>query len=177
MSSSRSLSQNKPKTPSKLSKSVTARSKSNSSSSRSSPPPPPPLPPPPSFTSMKPKHPKEKESYISTGPRSIFSYHENEIGFLEFIDSQHGLVQISMILDNGKIKTFKVVKNKLIITDEKFLGQTVESVRENNIKMLKKLGIKDHPQYKGKYGGKKTRKHRKTKGKKYYKKRTLSKRK
>jgi hypothetical protein len=172
---SRSLSQNNPKTPSKLSKSVTARSKSNSSPSRLPPPPPALLPPPPpSFTSTK-KPPKEKESYISTGPRSIFSI-DNPRGFLEFIDSEHGLVQISMILNDGKIKTFKVVKNKLIITDEKFLGQTVESVRENNIKMLEQLGIK-HPQYKGKYGGKKTRKHRKTKGKKYYKKRTLRKRK
>lgn len=181
-SSSRSLSQHKPKNPSKLRKSVTAKTRSNSSDSASAsasafgPPPPPPLPVMPSFTSMKPKHPKEKESYISTGPRSIFSK-DNPRGFLE-IKGERGVVsQLTAILDeDGNTKTYT---HKMV---QKLNPSEINDIRKENERLreiiLRNLGI-------SKKGGKKTHKHRKGKGKsktkgkskKAYKPRTLRKRK
>jgi hypothetical protein len=124
---------------------------------------------------MKPKHPKEKESYISTGPRSIFSK-GNKVGFLE-IKGERGVVsQLTEILDedgNTKTYTYKMV--------QKLNPSEINDIRKEN-ERLRAIIL-------GKKGGNKTRKHRKGKGKskgkgkgkskskKAYKPRTLRKRK
>jgi hypothetical protein len=124
----------------------------------------------PSFTSMKPKHPKEKESYISTGPRSIFSK-DNPRGFLE-IKGERGVVsQLTAILDeDGNTKTYT---HKMV---QKLNPSEINDIRANNDRLRAIILSKK--------GGNKTRKHRKGKGKgkskskskKAYKPRTLRKR-
>ena len=158
--SSRALAQHKPKTPSKLRTVVTAKSSkrksSNRSASRS------PLQPP------KPSVRKAEEKSTSKPNRLIFSKLDNPDGFLELRQSVKGpdknvVIQISKILDtSGKTQTFKVVLGKLhdkygLVTT----GEDVESVRKNNIKMLKEMDILNHHQYT--YGGQKTRSQRKGK--------------
>jgi len=169
-SSSHARLKNKPKIPSKLRTVVTAKSskpKSNSSSSRSSPPPPPPLPPQPSFTSTNPNPKKKKESYISTGKRLIFSK-DNPNGFLEYKNTDDILILMYEIINkDGKTREHKIT----YVTP----ASEIKKIKENNKKMLKEMGILTHHQYTIPTGGKKTHKHRK--GKKYYKKRTLRKRK
>jgi hypothetical protein len=165
-SASRSLSQNKPKTPSKLRKSVTARSSSsrsatNNADSHMLPPPPPPLPPKLTFASTSKK---DKKKSPPLGKHGIFSK-DNPLGFLEIKGERGSISQLTEILDEeGNTKTYTHTKVQNLSKME------INEIRENN-ERLRQIILAS------KKGGKKTRKHRKTKGKKYYKKRTLRKRK
>jgi len=160
--SSRALAQHKPKTPSKLRTVVTAKSSKRKSSNRSASRSPLLVQPP------KPSVRKAEEKSTSKPNRLIFSKLDNPDGFLELRQSVKGpdknvVIQISKILDtSGKTQTFKVVLGKLhdkygLVTT----GEDVESVRKNNIKMLKEMDILNHHQYT--YGGQKTRSQRKGK--------------